>query len=287
MECFATFLGIILLIVAIIGLAAFAQSRADRWNRAYQQLARRFGGKCTPAGWFGKPSVLFHHNGSRVVVDSDSAAGKGSVAYARVQIDWPDPSFRCEVFPGRASNALGRSPELRQVRISLAKFQQEYTVFGSDANDVQTLLSEGVCWQLDKLRHALGGDVYFAVQNGRMVVKKRTPIRYYEPLDSFVRMVLDLYDQALLTRSVGIEFTQQEQTAVPITEAVCQVCGENIETDMVFCSRCKTPHHRECWQYYGSCTTYACLETQFLVPRTAVPIGPLKKPGLGKERGSQ
>jgi len=43
----------------------------------------------------------------------------------------------------------------------------------------------------------------------------------------------------------------------------CQVCGERMETRVVFCARCRTPHHEECWSYVGQCSTYACREIRF------------------------
>jgi Prokaryotic RING finger family 1 len=43
----------------------------------------------------------------------------------------------------------------------------------------------------------------------------------------------------------------------------CQVCGEKMETRVVFCARCRTPHHEECWSYVGQCSTYGCREIRF------------------------
>ena len=41
-------------------------------------------------------------------------------------------------------------------------------------------------------------------------------------------------------------------------EVVCQICGDSITVDVVFCRSCKTPHHQDCWQYYGGCSVYGC-----------------------------
>lgn len=41
-------------------------------------------------------------------------------------------------------------------------------------------------------------------------------------------------------------------------EGNCRVCGEALGPTPVFCSRCKTAHHRECWEYFGSCSIFAC-----------------------------
>lgn len=39
----------------------------------------------------------------------------------------------------------------------------------------------------------------------------------------------------------------------------CQVCGEvRDDSPTVECERCQTPHHRDCWDYVGRCSTFAC-----------------------------
>lgn len=46
-------------------------------------------------------------------------------------------------------------------------------------------------------------------------------------------------------------------------EGECQVCGEKMESRVVFCAKCRTPHHEECWSYVGQCSTFACREIRF------------------------
>ena len=42
-------------------------------------------------------------------------------------------------------------------------------------------------------------------------------------------------------------------------EVICRVCGEAITPDsVVFCQQCRTPHHGDCWKYYGACSVYGC-----------------------------
>jgi hypothetical protein len=52
----------------------------------------------------------------------------------------------------------------------------------------------------------------------------------------------------------------------------CQVCGTAMTAEIVFCARCRTPHHEECWSYAGSCATYACGESRSL----SIPDGTLR-----------
>lgn len=40
----------------------------------------------------------------------------------------------------------------------------------------------------------------------------------------------------------------------------CPVCGDPMTARVVFCVRCRTPHHAECWAYVGQCSTYGCRE---------------------------
>lgn len=43
----------------------------------------------------------------------------------------------------------------------------------------------------------------------------------------------------------------------------CQVCGDKMESRVIFCQKCRTPHHEECWSYVGMCSTYGCREIGF------------------------
>jgi len=38
----------------------------------------------------------------------------------------------------------------------------------------------------------------------------------------------------------------------------------------VICVVCKTPHHRDCWEFVGSCSIYGCNSK---MSTSAVPVG--------------
>ena len=44
----------------------------------------------------------------------------------------------------------------------------------------------------------------------------------------------------------------------------CQICGASLEGSLVRCARCSTPHHADCWEYAGRCSTYGCGERTFV-----------------------
>lgn len=63
-------------------------------------------------------------------------------------------------------------------------------------------------------------------------------------------------------KALGREFSSSEAT-LEAAGAECQVCGAKMGQGGVFCARCRTPHHEECWRYTGQCSTYGCREIRF------------------------
>jgi len=44
-----------------------------------------------------------------------------------------------------------------------------------------------------------------------------------------------------------------------IAQPICQICGDTIAAkDIVYCQKCMTPHHVDCWAYTNVCSTFAC-----------------------------
>jgi hypothetical protein len=79
--------------------------------------------------------------------------------------------------------------------------------------------------------------------------------RSAESLGRFALLCLQLAQHALVfsRRAGGIDFLEGAGQA-----GECQVCGAALEGTLVSCSRCATPHHRDCWDYVGRCSTYGC-----------------------------
>jgi hypothetical protein len=259
-------------VAALIVLAVRAQRKADGWNLVYRAVAARYGGSCSPAGWIGRPSIRFRYGATHVLINTQSHSG---VPYTQAYISWPDAEYRCEIQAtrdGAAAPAPARG--LTEATLRDPEFNRRFLVRSNNADLTRLLLSDGVRWQIERLRAFLGhDDVAISFHRGRVLVRKATFLRRQEDLEEFALLSLELYDQGMLTRTVGIEFVDDGAAQI-VREAVCKVCGEDIITDMVFCRRCKTPHHQECWQYYGACSTYGCRESRYVAPRVANPKGP-------------
>lgn len=267
MECLVLFIVLVALVTGVVIVAAAAQSRADSWNRSWQALAQRFGGNCMPAGWFGRPSVRFRYGQTHALLSSCRING---AEYTQMVINWPDPDFRVEVYPTEADGDVA-ADDSGSMGTAWNVFFRRYAIEGPDPEASLAFLSDGVRLQIERLRRFdETHDVYFSVYRGRLLIRRRGRLRRFDQLEDFTLLALELFDQAMLTRMTGIEFVDADMAQV-IHEAVCRVCGDEIVTDMVFCRRCKTPHHLECWQYYGACAVYGCQETRWIVPRATGP----------------
>jgi hypothetical protein len=54
-------------------------------------------------------------------------------------------------------------------------------------------------------------------------------------------------------------------------EVHCLVCASHLFAGLVYCFRCTTAHHRDCWEYSGSCAVYGCGETRYGASPDATP----------------
>ncbi|MBM4088999.1 MAG: hypothetical protein FJ276_06130 [Planctomycetes bacterium] len=273
MECFFGLLvfGVIAILVNCIGLGVGPSSR----SRLFQQLVRRFGGFYQRGGVFRRPSVRFRYGSALVTIQAASRHGVGRTTQAI--IPWPDATLDVLLEP-RAGPSPSSRPRLPEVASGDPAFDLKYVVSGAHEGDVKRLLSNGVRWQVNRLHQLLGGtSLRVSIRNARLVIEKAGRMRRWEELEQFVQLALEFHDQAILTRDEGIEFLADNEAQL-VEEPICRICGEPIVGDMVFCRRCRTPHHLDCWEYNGSCSTYGCRETRYAVPTIAQPLDPSDTP---------
>ena len=268
MEC----LGVVFLIFAcviafLVIAAARAQSRADRWNQAFAGAARRFGGDLKFGGWFSYPQLRINYGQTFARLTTYTIDGSRGPRCLELIIQFPDARFRCEVLPKPPCwQLISETPGLSQVEFAWDDLRHRWQVRADDGDEARAFLSAGVRWQMDQLWQTPEmAEVALSVRPGWMLIRKRWTSTRGTDVEQFVEFGLALFDQAALTRTVGIEFVEDGTQVVE--QAQCRVCGDVMEHDIVYCRRCKTPHHRECWEYNGACSTYGCRETIYLLPR--------------------
>lgn len=267
MECFVLLLGFLFLLIMATGIGLGTGTRGSA--RAYEQLTRRFGGAFQGGGLLRRCSTRFRYGQNWVVVTPGSTGGRQRST--QVMLQWPDGRTDIRLETRSAGYDLG--DHARQVETEDSEFQSLFRVWGQNADETRRLLSDGVRWQIRRLAESPQPSLLrISIRHGRLLIEKVLPLKRFEELEEYTQLCMELYDQAMLTRSEGIEFLGAPDEAMPLENPVCQICGEEIVNDMIYCRRCYTPHHLECWQYNGLCSTYGCRETRYSIPSVAQPL---------------
>lgn len=253
--------------VAMLVATVRAQRRCTAWNTVYGTVAKRYNGILSHATWFNRPVIRVQY-GRTVAVVTTLKTRHGEVT--QVCIEWPFRQFRLEI---ATEDLLSMVRQRRTCRIDApAEGGELFHFFSNQEQAANRVLSPGVLWQLDRLRASFPPPSLFVdISRGSMSIRKLGFVRRVDHLDMLVRGALELFDQAMLTQTEGIEFVNSNEAQL-LEEPVCQVCGETISGEIVFCSRCRTAHCEECWEYTGVCSTFACGETRYVRPVVAAPL---------------
>ncbi len=255
--------------VALVVLAIYA-NRVRRINLVFSYLSQRYAGELQPAGFWRHPRVRFLHEGQPVEVLTEPAGMDPEILYTVFRTSWPDPDLFLEVYPARFYTGVIRLFGGQDILTGARRFDRDFRVRGSDAERVRAILSAGVQGQMEQLRNLTAArDFHCLIAHGVLSVQKRGLLLEPARLARFTSLALELAEQAALTNMAGIEIVA-ERTLPARGDAVCRVCGDPIQANIVYCRLCKTPHHHDCWVYNGACAIYGCGEKRYIGGRRAV-----------------
>jgi len=151
------------------------------------------------------------------------------------------------------------------VTIGDAAFERAYIVRADDPHFARSLLGPEARELLEEGRRIGGGGrLRLNVDRLRLRVRKEEALASARELAAFVRVGLGLLEQtreALESRDA----VQYFDAPVADTKSNCPVCAAEVADRRVTCRRCKTPHHRECWEYARGCSMFACGESRFSI----------------------
>ncbi|MFP6676781.1 MAG: RING finger protein [Pirellulaceae bacterium] len=269
MECFLAFIFFAFAIAFFV--TATTRGGGGRHVTAYRTLAQRYGGVCVTNGVWGRPAARFRYG--EVAAHIEAKRNRTLGRHTEAHLQWNDYDFTCILVPAHVQVGWRSAWGLHEVESEDPVFDRQMKILANDPVVAKRLFSEGVRWQVQRLCKLFGdGHVELFWRKGHLTCRKLGWMRTYDELEYFSRVFFELFDQSMLTRVEGIDFLESDG-AVAIGDAECQICGEQIVVDMVFCSRCKTPHHSECWEYFGGCSVFGCQESKFITPLIAEPTG--------------
>ncbi len=236
---------------------------------SFQRFADLRSGEFHGRQGFESPKVSFTHHGARALLSIyESSDGGGSV---HTQLTYTVPegwTYRLEVFPQRFADADGRYLNVNDIRIGDEEFDPRFVVKSNDDAFAREFLDGAARQAVEDLRNLLRNDrILISVNSSRLMVRKESVIAGSDDLMVFADLAGRLHDRIELfwQRASGIEILEEPAVRPPSGDRpVCQICGFQIgELECVSCKRCRTPHHKECWEWNGHCSTYACGETRF------------------------
>jgi hypothetical protein len=255
-----------LYLIIRLGAAAAAWLSGARY-RPYRSLAARYRGRFESRGFTDPPTVSFSHNGSNVRVGlAPQVAGKAQAPRTRVVARFPRGlPFRFELAPASRPASPQPPKGTRLVRVGDPEFDRGYVIQANDPEMAREFLTSAVRWSIANLERLVHpGGMLVSINPERMLVQvDRNLGQNAEALAAAVRESLIIHDglrQGVAARlSEGISIVsagpaEAEDAGPPI----CKVCGEAIVAPGVVCALCKTPHHRDCWEFVGACSIYGC-----------------------------
>ena len=243
---------VVFIFIVCVGLAAvfsvFNQA-ASHIRSDLDEIRSRYGGKFIRQKRGG--SVQFNNNGTTFLV---STRRQGTRAILKIKTQWPIAVFRMKVFPDTLDPKLKNFLGMQDIEIGAPEFDKAYVIQSNEPEEVARILSP-VQHQLMDL-----GRFDLTVTTGRCQFEKeidqfRTPRQI---VDVFVKAYFSMRDGILETEQIQMVVTEQE-------DSICMVCGEEVTKDPVTCRSCKTPHHRDCWEYLGMCSTYGCGQKRYRI----------------------
>ena len=266
---------VVLILYALIrsGVRMLGWITGNRF-RAYRSLASRYHGRYENRGMSEPPTVSFHHQGSTVRVGlAPQFPGQPTFPRTRVVARFARGlPFRLELSPiGRPAPA--QPPKgTRPVRVGDAEFDRMFLVQANDPEMARDFLTAPVRWAVaNLLKLGPPGGMLVSINPERMLVQvDRNLGTSVDSLAIGVREALMIHDglqsgvASRLGEGVAIVASgpASPEDAGPPT---CKVCGDPIlgpgltsASPRVFCSTCRTPHHRDCWDFIGACSVFGC-----------------------------
>jgi hypothetical protein len=264
--------GVVIFILVAAGVAILVSTIAYRnyveTRNRFKQLARRFHGVLDDPGIFGSPTVRFDLEGVPVRVRQTASDSKNERRFIEFRASWADSSLRLTIRPERTLDYVGKFLGVQDIEIGAPEFDARYVIGGNNQQRICSFLTPGLRKCINDLYHFLDVDhIFLSIQGGYLEVKKLGGPRDYLLMERFVILCIELLEQAKVAGMKGIEFVAPAVDKQQ-TEVVCQVCGDSIRrSEVVYCRSCRTPHHEDCWNYFGACSTFGCGQRVFKQPR--------------------
>ena len=105
------------------------------------------------------------------------------------------------------------------------------------------------------IRHSVHAGIHLAL-GGRNLLLTLPHTIDGRILGPAVDVVISIADSFLVEGEPGRALADAMQ--IMIATGTCLVCGMGMEAETVRCAKCRTPHHKDCFAYFGRCAVFGC-----------------------------
>lgn len=262
MECVVALAVFVVIAVFVITQAARSHSSASQRRGVFSGLSTRFKGQFTVSAWGGKASLWFRHGDVPVLIRrfrvSESIWRRAYVT--QFSVPWPEGRMQVTI-TRRSDGAIRTSSRDREIESGYPEFDAGFLTTSRRMDLAKKFLTAEVLAYANRFIWPFKQGFRLRLQGGRLTIETREDIQSARDYEGFIRFCIELFDQSQSSRESGVAFMQSDRAQI-VADAKCPVCSEILVT-MVVCKRCRTPHHEDCWNYYGGCSVYGCRETVY------------------------
>jgi len=251
---------VLLGLAGVVFLSKWAVEAHDRRNRRRAESLSSLA-----ARWNGELRTGYFAADHRLSLNVDGIPGevtfKGGEndekAWTRLQFNCPTPR-RLRVAPEGFSKQLSRLFGGGDLTLGDTPFDEAFWVESSDEAWAREVLDASLRARLRRLRenyYGFGGGG-LTLDVGPAGVCLRLPaILLDDPpaLGSLIELGVEALHRVRGGAAAGVEFAAVEIRG----GSVCPVCGHAVDGGRM-CPACRTPHHEDCWKYWGGCAVFAC-----------------------------
>jgi hypothetical protein len=178
---------------------------------------------------------------------------------------FPDSQLRLEMYSGGLVHHFRKLMGMYDIEIGVPAFDDAFFISGNNPDLIREYLgtaARSAIGELAKFGTWYSPDLQLSISSGKLQITRHRSLRSAAELMRFVALAEIVYRSLAYGRNPGIEFTSPLPQVT--ADAVCRVCGDQLAASIVTCASCQTPHHLDCWQYFGSCSVYGCGQKRYL-----------------------
>lgn len=225
-------------------------------------LAGRWNGEVHEGGVFAGDRLELNVDGVRgeVTFGESPQSTWESAGWTRVRFDWPSERRLRVSRQDDARAQLRRLFGSTDIEFDDPAFDDRFWVESSHPTWARALLDPAARRAFVRLQWSPRGPFSDALTldvgpSGISLRVSRVLVDNAETLGWLIETCVAILNKTRgLAESTGV--TLEPILAQP--GSACPVCGHGVVEESLECPTCRTPHHRDCWKYFGGCALFAC-----------------------------